>query len=113
MPSRVFRLLLSPFSLSYGMAARARALFYRVGAFRTRRLSGTVISVGNLTVGGTGKTPMVMWIAERLIEEGEHPSILTRGYRGEEHSGIAADEVALYRERFSGKIQLGVGKNRY
>ena len=41
-----------------------------------------VISVGNLTVGGTGKTPMVLWIADRLLAEGKTVGILTRGYRG-------------------------------
>ena len=57
------------------------------GIFRTSSLPGTVISVGNLTVGGTGKTPMVLWIAERLAEEGKQAAILTRGYRGTADAG--------------------------
>jgi tetraacyldisaccharide 4'-kinase len=79
-----------------------------------RRLQGTVISVGNLTVGGTGKTPIVLWLAERLISQGERPAILTRGYRGaEDNGGKPADEVALLRMRLGADAQLGVGKNRY
>jgi tetraacyldisaccharide 4'-kinase len=114
---RPLRLALWPFSVLYGLAARLRASLYRCGIFQRRRLNGTVISVGNLTVGGTGKTPMVLWLAERLIADGERPAILTRGYRGEvsrdEHDMPAADEVALLRLRLGGRAQLGVGKNRY
>jgi tetraacyldisaccharide 4'-kinase len=80
-------------------------------------LPGTVISVGNLTVGGTGKTPMVLWIAERLAEEGKRTAILTRGYRGmidaRQNGEPQSDEVALLRERLSGKVQIGVGADRY
>jgi tetraacyldisaccharide 4'-kinase len=68
-------------------------------------------------VGGTGKTPMVLAIAERLAEEGKHAAILTRGYRGIADGGAhgvpQSDEVALLRERLAGKVQLGVGADRY
>lgn len=114
--SRALRLALWPLSVLYGLAARMRASLYRCGIFRRRRLNGTVISVGNLTVGGTGKTPMVLWLAERLIADGERPAILTRGYRGgsaSERGVPAADEIALLRLRLGARAQLGVGKNRY
>jgi tetraacyldisaccharide 4'-kinase len=91
--------------------------FYSRGIFKTRRLPGTVISVGNLTVGGTGKTPMVLWIAEHLAREGKETAILTRGYRGSPDASAQglpqSDEVALLRERLSGKVQIGVGANRF
>ena len=74
--------LLWPLALPYGAAVRLRAMAYRRGIFRGRQLDGVVISVGNITTGGTGKTPMAMWIAERLLAEGKKPGILTRGYRG-------------------------------
>jgi tetraacyldisaccharide 4'-kinase len=111
------RRLLWPFSVLYSLIARARASLYARGIFRSRKLQGTVISVGNLTVGGTGKTPMVLWIAERLAAEGKSTAILTRGYRGTP-SGDArgepqSDEVALLRERLSGKVKIGVGADRY
>jgi tetraacyldisaccharide 4'-kinase len=101
----------------YDAGARLRVSLYRHGIFAQRQLDGTVISVGNLTVGGTGKTPMVLWLAERLIAEGHRPAILTRGYRGESprnDGGLpAADEVALLRMRLGAQAQLGVGKDRY
>jgi tetraacyldisaccharide 4'-kinase len=101
----------------YGLAARLRAGLYRGGILARKRLSGTVLSVGNLTVGGTGKTPMVLWLAERLVAEGQRPAILTRGYRGGTARGgggvPAADEVALLRLRLGARAQLGVGKDRY
>src|SRR5271170_3223203 len=117
MPSRTLRTILLPLSVLYGGLARARAALYRRGVFRSRRLKGVVISVGNLTVGGTGKTPMVLWLAERLAAEGHRPAILTRGYRGagqSDASGLpTSDEVALLRERLGARAQLGVGKDRY
>ena len=71
-----------PVSLLYSAVVRAKVACYRRGIFRARKLPGTVISVGNLTVGGTGKTPVVLAIAERLAAEGKRVAILTRGYRG-------------------------------
>jgi tetraacyldisaccharide 4'-kinase len=115
-PSRRLRLLW-PLSVLYSSGARAKAWCYERGIFRKRKLPGTVIGVGNLTVGGTGKTPMVLAIAERLAEEGKHAAILTRGYRGIADGGAhgvpLSDEVALLRERLAGKVQLGVGADRY
>ena len=68
-------------------------------------------------MGGTGKTPMVLAIAERLAQEERRTAILTRGYRGTTDaagSGVPqSDEVALLRERLAGKVQLGVGPDRY
>ncbi len=108
--------LLWPFSALYWMASRARVWSYAHGLFKAKTLPGTVISVGNLTVGGTGKTPMVIWIADRLAREGKRVAILTRGYRGsvDGTSGEAqSDEVALLRERLAGKVQIGVGADRH
>jgi tetraacyldisaccharide 4'-kinase len=112
-----WRRLLWPMSLVYSSIARAKAWCYGRGIFRKRKLPGIVIGVGNLTVGGTGKTPMVLAIAERLAQEGKHAAILTRGYRGAADSSASgvpqSDEVALLRERLAGKVQLGVGADRY
>ena len=112
-----WRRLLWPLSALYSAVSRVRVWCYARGIFRTRTLPGTVICVGNLTVGGTGKTPMALWIAERLAEEGKQAAILTRGYRGTADSSTQglpqSDEVALLRERLSGKVQIGVGADRY
>ena len=73
-------IVLPPLSALYGAVTRARLLLYRRGTFRTRRLNRPVISVGNLTTGGTGKTPLVEWVARALAAEGKRVCILTRGY---------------------------------
>ena len=72
---------LLPLAAGYRVGLKLRQMAYRYGLFKTRRLNRPVVSVGNLTVGGTGKTPLVMYIAERLLDRGWTPSILTRGYR--------------------------------
>ncbi len=109
--------LLWPVSLLYQAAVRVRAWFYRRGLFKQRHLNGVVISVGNLTVGGTGKTPLVAWIAQRLLEEGKRVGILTRGYRGlgksARQGALPSDEVALLRGRLGKQAQFGIGADRY
>src|SRR5579862_947156 len=116
MPSALARLVLWPAEVAYSGGMRLRERLYRRGILRSRRLEGTVISVGNLTVGGTGKTPMVLWLAERLAAEGHRPAVLTRGYRGESGgsgSGASdADEAALLRERLGERATIAVGKDR-
>jgi tetraacyldisaccharide 4'-kinase len=120
--------LLWPFTLPYGAAAHLRARAYRKGILKSQHLDGVVISVGNLTTGGTGKTPMVLWIAERLLAEGKSVGILTRGYRGENimpasknnppsvaanAKATTSDEVRLLQSRLGERVQFGVGAKRY
>jgi len=117
--------LLWPLSLPYAAAAHLRARAYELGFFRQRRLEGKVISVGNLTVGGTGKTPMVLWIAQRLLAEHKRVGILTRGYKGRVGgrtgygdgagvaNGSASDEVQLLGARLDPQVAFGVGRDRY
>lgn len=78
--SRIACLALAPAALLFRAAVAARGALYDAGALRPRRVAAPVISVGNLTVGGTGKTPLVIWIAERLLEIGVRPGVLLRGY---------------------------------
>ncbi len=66
----------------FGAVARARVAAYRLGVFRCRGLAGPVVSVGNLSVGGSGKTPVVRRVAEMLRDEGRAVAILSRGYGG-------------------------------
>ena len=67
-------LTLWPVSLLYGAVNHLKARTYRTGLLKSRRLDGVVISVGNLTVGGTGKTPMVLRIAQRWLDRRKSPS---------------------------------------
>ncbi len=106
--------LLLPLTLPYGAVAHLRARAYRAGLLRQRRLDGVVISVGNLTTGGTGKTPMVLRIAHRLLAEGKTAGILTRGYRGEGNAANStSDEVRLLRARLGERVAFGVGSDRF
>jgi tetraacyldisaccharide 4'-kinase len=104
------RILLWPLSILYAGAAWLRAWSYARGWLRQKRLKGAVISVGNLTVGGTGKTPMVIWLAEKFLAEGKRVAILSRGYQG---SDKTSDEIELMKSRLQGGVLFGVGKDRY
>lgn len=68
------------FSTIFKSLVQVRNAAYTLGVLGAARLDGTVISIGNITVGGTGKTPLVATLAETLIEDGEKVCILTRGY---------------------------------
>lgn len=72
--------LLTPLSPVYGAVVRTRAAAYRRGLLTSHDCTVPVVSVGNLTFGGTGKTPMVLALAQDLILRGRRPAILTRGY---------------------------------
>jgi len=90
-----------------GLAGRALARAYRGEIGRRNRkfdkgegvtrLDRPVISVGNLSVGGTGKTPMVVWIVRALLEGGQCPCVAMRGYRAK---GGISDEAAIYQRLF-------------
>lgn len=86
--------LLAPLSFLYAFAARCRARRWRG---RARPLSRPVLSVGNLTFGGTGKTPFVIHACEELLRRGLRPAVLSRGYRSRGPAGN--DEAMLLRER--------------
>lgn len=75
-------LLLSPLALLYRNVASLRNNLYDRHILKTHRLPCPVVSIGNITVGGTGKTPAVITIAEMLAESGLRPAILSRGYGG-------------------------------
>lgn len=73
-------IVLPPLSLLYGAVTRTRLSLYRRGTFHTTKLERPVISVGNITTGGTGKTPLVEWVARTVAAKGKKVCILTRGY---------------------------------
>ena len=83
--------VLWPLSLIFRVAVAVRRWMYRVGALPSQRLLVPVVVVGNITVGGAGKTPLVLALAEALTARGWHPAIVSRGYGG---SARAAQPVA-------------------
>lgn len=89
--------LLESLASVYGFAGATRAAAYRTNWLPTRRLFCPVISVGNLTMGGTGKTPLVELIAHVLLSRGVTPSILTRGYRRKRGPSLIALEPGVRR----------------
>jgi len=120
-------LILSPLSALYSAAVRTRLALYQKGALRTHRITSPVISVGNITTGGTGKTPIVAWIARALARDGLRVCILTRGYGrddagervvvsdGQHLSADAAkggDEPRLLAERLQGIASVISDANR-
>ncbi len=86
--------LLAPFSLLYGGAISARLGAYRRGFLRVKSAGRPVLSVGNLAVGGTGKTPFVRWLAGELLAREKRPSILTRGYGRASHGSVVVSDGA-------------------
>jgi tetraacyldisaccharide 4'-kinase len=111
----------------YGGVGRLRAALYRRGILRSRKLSCPVIAVGNLTVGGTGKTPMAVHIAGLLQQQGYRVAVISRGYRGlaEKAGGVVSDREGMLMtaaeagdEPYLMAVQLPgvpviVGRNRY
>jgi tetraacyldisaccharide 4'-kinase len=81
----------------YGLGNAARSAGFATGIKRTRPLGRPTISIGNLTTGGTGKTPTVGYVARYLVEQGQRPCVLLRGYRGgdeaQEHKRLLGDAV--------------------
>ncbi len=87
-PVRLLLWVLKCLSYVYGFVVQARLYLYEVGVIRRFPLGCQVISVGNITVGGTGKTPMVEKLARELSAEGRKVAILSRGYRKKEKSSV-------------------------
>ncbi len=118
---------LAKVSKIYALAMAMRLRLYKGNLFKTHQLPCKVISIGNITLGGTGKTPLTLYMAELIKKMGLNPAIICRGYKGEyEHSvemvtdGVtifmgpeqAGDEPYLMATKLSG-VPVFVGKNRH
>lgn len=86
-PARLLLWILGQFSRLYGAVVQLRLCLFKIGALRRFHLGCQVISVGNVTAGGTGKTPMVEMLARTLAAQGRKVAILSRGYRRSERAG--------------------------
>jgi tetraacyldisaccharide 4'-kinase len=86
-----WHVVLLPLSVLFGLVAALRRGLYRAGLLRAIRLPVPVIVVGNISVGGTGKTPLALWLADFLRQQGYHPGIISRGYGGGTQDAVAVD----------------------
>jgi tetraacyldisaccharide 4'-kinase len=94
----------------FSAAARFRNSLYNRGVLRSHSLGKPTISVGNITVGGTGKTPVVRWLAEKLRASGAHPAILLRGYKPTPQG--LSDEADLLRLLLGPSVRVVADPNR-
>ena len=108
--SRLAALPLLPLSVAFWVVSTLRRLAYRWGILSSERLPVPVIVVGNLTVGGAGKTPLVIWLARHLCDRGIRAGVLSRGYGGSARTfplavtpatdpGLVGDEPVLIAQR--------------
>jgi tetraacyldisaccharide 4'-kinase len=119
--ARLLRAALVPAGVAYGVVATVRNRLYDTGWLPAARLPAYVVSVGNLTVGGTGKTPAALWLARALAARGRRPGIVARGY-GKLRRGVVVvgeagrplvgaeeggDEAVMMARRFAGPVVTG------
>ena len=113
--------LLWPLSQLYAILFNLNRFAYKVGLRKTYRAPVPVIVVGNITVGGTGKTPMVIYLVELLRKQGYQPGVISRGYAGDAttypllvspqtDAKLCGDEPALIVHRTA--VPMVVGPNR-
>jgi len=105
------RLGLGVLALGYRLVISLRNMSFDLGLRKPATLPCPVISVGNLTTGGTGKTPMVIELAKRLIERGSHPAVLLRGYRAQGDPG-GGDEAMMLAGELGSSVPVQPNPNR-
>lgn len=111
------QLMLLPLSWLFGGLAALRRLCYRRKLLSSYRLPVPVIVVGNISIGGTGKTPLVLWLAENLQQQGYRPGIVSRGYGGDaatvaavgadSDTALVGDEPVLLARRSACPVWVG------
>src|SRR5688572_5920334 len=109
--------LLFPLSLAFGAVVALRRTLYRGGIFQEERVPVPVVVVGNLTVGGTGKTPLVAWLVGFLRSHGMRPGVLGHGYGGRQRAPAqvtkssdalsCGDEAVLLAESCDAPVWVG------
>ncbi|PHS70430.1 MAG: tetraacyldisaccharide 4'-kinase [Cycloclasticus sp.] len=115
---RPIALLFLPLSWLFGLIVKLRLYFYKAGWLTSTRLSVPVIVIGNITVGGTGKTPLVIWVADLLKSAGYKPGVISRGYggvasswpqqvRADSDSRVVGDEAKILARRSGCPVAVG------
>ncbi|QNE39525.1 tetraacyldisaccharide 4'-kinase [Hymenobacter sp. NBH84] len=115
-------LLLLPVAWLYAGVMHVRNWLYTKGIKKSEQFPIPVLNVGNLRVGGTGKTPHVVWLTRQLLRHGQHPAILSRGYgrqtRGyrlatpSDTAQTIGDEPRQYEQDFAGQVPVAVSEDR-
>ena len=116
----IWHLILLPMSLVFFFLSTARKHLFRIGMLSSYKLSVPVIVVGNISVGGTGKTPLVIWLAEQLKLTGLNPGIISRGYGGSVNDvtevstnsspSLVGDEPLLIAKRLDSPVFVGANR---
>src|SRR5207248_7190757 len=112
---------MNPLASVFGLGVRTRNALYDRGLIPVRRLCGPVVSIGNLSVGGSGKTPFVLLLGELLKQRGIKFDVLSRGYGRESRGVLEVDPGGLPRDfgdeplLIARKLQIPVflGEDRY
>jgi tetraacyldisaccharide 4'-kinase len=115
-----FYLVLVPLSWVFAFVTAVRRLAYRHGLMKSYALSVPVIIVGNINVGGSGKTPVVIWLVEQLKKNGYHPAVISRGYGGSARlptsvtakvsASLVGDEPVLIAHRCACPVWVGADR---
>lgn len=110
--------LLLPWSWIFYALSGFRRWLYQTGIYRAHQLNVPVIVVGNISVGGTGKTPLVIWLVAQLKQAGYTPGIISRGFGGQYHGEVqpnskpqeVGDEPVLIAQRTQSPVFVGAGR---
>ena len=116
----LFYLVLTPLSWLFGLITSVRRFAYQEGFFKSYALPVPVIVVGNINVGGSGKTPVVMWLVDQLTKNGYRPAVISRGYGGSVKSptsvnassqaSLVGDEPVLIKNRCDCPVWVGTDR---
>jgi len=103
------KIILHVFAFLYRILLEIRNFFWKTGFWKGKKVPLVVISIGNITLGGTGKTPFVKWLVKKLLSKGKKVAVLTRGYQ--KISEDLSDEAVELRSAFP-DVPVWVGKDR-
>ena len=116
----LFYLVLTPLSWLFGLLTSIRRFAYKEGFFKSYALPVPVIVVGNINVGGSGKTPVVMWLVAQLAKNGYRPAVISRGYGGSvkvptsvsasSPASLVGDEPVLIKNRCDCPVWVGADR---